>query len=185
MTMDKLKSLIPVMEEMIQTSNKENVEMGFSFRTNDIAKIERVCSPGTSCKIIFSRIEKKEGTKIGDFHTHPRITAETARTTPIGGGFSCADILEQIDSEHNYGCTGTSDEIVCAELRSLPPSDVSSFLANCVGIQSNITEKMRELKSYKGSEEEKDDLNILDNIQKLADQKLRPYVNFAALKRLK
>lgn len=183
--MDKLKSLVPIMGDLIDISNKKNVEIGFTFRTNGTAKMERMCLSGTRCNIFLSHIEKEEGTKIGTFHTHPRITAATSKTTPIGGGFSCADVLEQLDNEYNYGCVGTSDEIVCGELKSIPPTDINYILDSCVGIQSNITEKRRQSKNYRESDEEKNDLKLLDNVQKLADQKLRRYIDFAVLKRLK
>jgi hypothetical protein len=182
MIKDKLKSLIPEMEKVIQESKKEKIEKGLAFRTNGIVDIETSCT-GTSCRIDIPNIRKKEGTKIGTFHTHPNITAAKSKTTPIGGGFSCSDILEQLDNEYDYACVGTIDEIVCGELKSKPPIDIDYFLSDCASEQRKINEKIRYLANYKDSQTQKQDLEHLDKLQKVADQKLKPYINFEIIKK--
>jgi hypothetical protein len=185
MTIDKLrslKSLIPIMEAFIDISDEKNIELGFSFTTNDAATIKGVCS-GTSCHIDLKHAEKKDGIKTGIFHTHPNVTKMKYRTTPIGGGFSCGDILEQIDFKDHYGCVGTSEKIICGEIKSplSLPLDISNILENCVSLQGIIRQK-REYKNYKESLEEENDLKSLNDLQKSADNRLRHYMKFDELK---
>lgn len=110
MLKDKLKNIIPEMEKLIEYTEIDKMERGFTFRTNEDAKIEEFCQTESNCRIAMKNISKKEGMKTGNFHTHPFNTMKKKMTNGIGGVFSCGDILSQAYDNIDYSCVGTNDE---------------------------------------------------------------------------
>ena len=185
MTKDKLKNLIPEMEKLIIETGKDLTERGFTFTTNGDARIEKFCKTGTKCQIEMPDIEKKEGTKIGTFHTHPHNTMKTKKTNAIGGVFSCGDILLQASDDIDHGCVGTQDEIVCSTLKLRVPYVEKFALHDCISLHHFIRKREEETKEYIGSENQKNDIKKLDRLERDLDTDLKPYMDFEIIKRLK
>jgi hypothetical protein len=184
---DKFKNLVPEMEKLIKESKKDGMERGFTFRTNEETKIEEICSTGSECQMIMKYIHKKKGTKTGNFHVHPHTTMKTKITHGIGGIFSCSDVFNQIGNNIDHACVGTNDEIICSTLKpemkiSLPKG---LELYECTLLRDSILKHRKESENYAGSENEKNDIKKLDKIETDLDNKLKPYIDFELIKKLK
>ena len=183
MLTDKLKNLVPKMEKFIKDSRKDGMERGFTFRTNGDAKIEEICLTGSKCQMVMKDIEKKKGTKTGNFHVHPYTTMKTKKTHAIGGVFSCSDIFVQTGNYIDHACVGTNDEIVCSTLKSEIPFGERFELLDCISLYDSMWKRGRESKEYKGSEMEKKDIKKLDRVETELDRQLKPYIDFETIKK--
>ena len=185
MLKDKLKNLIPEMEKLIEHTRIDKMERGFTFRTNTDAKIEEFCQTESDCQIAVKDIVKKEGTKTGNFHTHPYNTMKAKMTHAIGGVFSCGDILLQASDNVDHMCVGTNDEIVCSTLKSNVPYIERFTLHDCISLHHLMRKRSNEIKEYKGSELEKQNIKKLDRLEAELDKDLRPYTDFEIIKKLR
>lgn len=182
---DKLKNIIPEMEKFIKDSEIDKMERGFTFRTNTDTKIEEYCQSGSTCWIAMEDIVRKEGTKTGNFHTHPHTTMKNKKTHAIGGVFSCGDILLQAINDIDHACVGTNDEIVCSTLKLRIPSAEKFELHDCISLHHLMRKRKDEIKDYKGSELEKENIKKLDRLEAELDKDIRPYMDFEIIKKLK
>lgn len=185
MLSDKLKNLVPTMEKFIKISEVDKLERGFTFRINKEAKMEELCETGNECQIVIKDIKKREGTKIGSFHTHPHTTMRTKETNAIGEVFSCSDILLQATGDIDHQCVGTKDEIVCSTLKLRIPSAEKFDLLDCASFHHSILRRERETKDYKGSEMQKNDIKKLDKLERELDTDLKTYIDFDIIKTLR
>ena len=185
MLSDKLKNLIPDMEKFIRISVIDGMERGFTFRTNEEAKMEGICETGNECQMVIKDIKKREWTKTGLYHTHPYTTIKTKQTHGIGEIFSCGDVLVQSDNSIDYSCVGTKDEIVCSTLKSKVSIGEKIDLVECINLHHHVDRLVREKKGYKGSKEHKSDIMRLDRSEKELDDELKPYMHFEIIKKLK
>lgn len=184
MLKDKLKNIIPEMENLIDRTKIDGLERGFTFRTNTDSKIEEFCQTGSDCKIDINNIAKKEGTRTGDFHTHPRTTMKIKMTHAIGHVFSCADIISQINRNVDHGCVGTEDEIVCSTLKSHVPIEELYRLHDCASLSHLMVKRKIEIKEYTGSEFQKENIKKLDKLEAELDKDLIPYMDFEIIKKI-
>lgn len=184
MLKDKLKNLIPEMEKLIEYTKIDKMERGFTFRIDKDAKIEEFCQTGSNCQIVMNELAKKEGTKTGNFHTHPYTTMKTKITNAIGGVFSCGDILLQASNNTDHSCVGTNDEIVCSTIKSRLPFTEKFGLYDCISLHHLMRKRKNEIKEYRGSEMEKENVKKLNRLETELDRDLRPYFDFEIIENI-